>query len=171
MECNTQFQQSGLTIKQKFELIEEISKYARVFISSEKALPPKFDKYLLRISPHRLHDAHFYAAMYIGEGATTASECAVLGIPALYVNTISVGYLEQEERYGLVYCYNNATGLVEKAISLLRTPGTRDEFKQRRQIMLDENIDVTSFLIWFVENYPRSKYIMLSNPDFQNSFR
>ncbi len=33
-----------------------------------------------------------------------------------------------------------------------------------------ENIDVTSLLVWFVENYPESKTIMVNDPSFQYSF-
>jgi uncharacterized protein len=37
--------------------------------------------------------------------------------------------------------------------------------------MLSENIDVTSFLIWFVGNYPESKAIMMHDPTFQYTFQ
>ncbi len=61
--------------------------------------------------------------------------------------------------------------LLEKAVSLLKTPGIKDEFLQRRKKMLEETIDVTAFLIWFVENYPESKAIMINDPSFQLSFQ
>lgn len=162
--------QSGLSLSQKSDLINEISKYARVFISSEESLPHEFDKYAFKLAPNRLHHALFYATMYIGEGATTASECAMLGTPAIYINTITAGTLEQQEQYGLLFCFRNSTGLVEKARNLLKTPGLKDEFQTRRNKMLSENIDVTSLLIWFVENYPKSKDVMVNDPSFQSSF-
>jgi uncharacterized protein len=165
------FRQSGLTFKQKTGLIKEVLKYAKVFISSEKPLPPEFDKYSLKIAPDRLHHALFFAAMYIGEGATTASECAMLGTPALYVNTISAGTLMQQERYGLVSCFRNSEGLIEKVHDLFNTPGLKDEFHKRRDYMLTQNIDVTSLLVWFVENWPESKAIMENDASFQYSFQ
>lgn len=165
------FRQSGLSVSQKIELIKEIKKYATVFISSEKPLPPELEEYALRIAPHRLHHSLFYSAMYIGEGATTASECAMLGTPALYVNTISAGTLEQQEQYGLLFCFHSSTGLINRASSILNTPAMKDEFLKRRNKMLDENIDVTSLLVWFVENYPESKAVMLADPAFQLSFK
>ena len=40
--------------------------------------------------------------LYVGEGATTASECAVLGTHAIYVNTLNWGDTdEEEEKYQL----------------------------------------------------------------------
>ena len=152
-------------------LISELLKHAKVFISSEKSLPPEFEKFALRIAPERLHHALSYAAMYIGEGATTASECAMLGTPAIYISTISPGTLAQQERYGLVFCFRNFDGLIEKVNELFNTPGLRHEFQNRRNKMLSENIDVTSLLIWFVENYPESKAVMLNDPSFQYSFQ
>jgi hypothetical protein len=163
--------QTGLSFDQKTALINSLLKHAKVYISCEESLPPEFEKYALRIAPGRLHHALYYAAMYIGEGATTASECAILGTPALYINTISLGYLEQHQIYGLLYCFHNSTGLIEKAISLLITPGLREEFLQRRKKMLEETIDVTAFLVWFVENYPESKTIIINDPSFQYSFQ
>jgi hypothetical protein len=37
--------------------------------------------------------------------------------------------------------------------------------------MLNEKIDVTSFLTWFIENYPESEKIMKDNPDYQLNFK
>jgi len=163
--------QSGFTINEKTNLIREIKRYATVFISSEKPLQSEFDEYALKIAPHRFHHALFYAAMYIGEGATTASECAMLGTPAIYLNTISAGTIECQKNYGLIFCFQNTTGLIEKAVTLLETPGLKDEFGQKRRKMLNENIEVTSLLVWFVENYPGSEDVMRTNPGFQYNFK
>ena len=37
--------------------------------------------------------------------------------------------------------------------------------------MLADKIDVTAFLVWFVENYPQSFQIMKENPDYQLRFK
>jgi hypothetical protein len=37
--------------------------------------------------------------------------------------------------------------------------------------MLSEKIDVTAFLVWFIENYPESVTVMRQNPDYQYNFR
>lgn len=165
------FGHSGLSSYQKTELVYEILKHAKVFISSEESLPQEFEKYALRIAPNRFHHALSYAAMYIGEGATTASECAMLGTPALFVSTISAGTLLQQEQYGLVSCFRNTEGLIEKVHDLLEVSGLKDEFQKRRNKMLKENIDVTSLLVWFMEHYPDSKEIMVNDPSFQYSFQ
>ena len=37
-----------------------------------------------------MHNALKYASLFVGEGATMASECAILGTPAIYVNSLKV---------------------------------------------------------------------------------
>lgn len=37
--------------------------------------------------------------------------------------------------------------------------------------MFPPKIDVTAFMVWFVENYPQSAKIMKENPNFQNRFK
>jgi hypothetical protein len=37
--------------------------------------------------------------------------------------------------------------------------------------MLSKQIDVTAFLVWFIENYPESAQIMKKDPDYQLRFK
>jgi hypothetical protein len=101
--------------------------------------------------------------MYIGEGATVASEAAVLGTPALYVNTLRLGYTdEEEERYGLVYNFSDPTTgekkAFEKAIELLGNENLKHDWQKKRGKLLKEKIDVTKWMTEFIENYPESFY-------------
>lgn len=165
------YNQTGIDFESKKKLIDELSKHARVFISSEAELPLEFRCYQIKIPPERIHDALAFAKMFIGEGATMASECAMLGTPAIYVNSISAGTLEEQEKYGLLFGYRSFTGVLDKAVELLSWPDLKEEFQNRKQKMLSEKIDVTSFLLWFVENYPSSMQEIKSNPGIQNKFK
>ena len=54
-----------------------------------------------------MHDLLYYATMYIGEGATMASEAAILGTPSIYINTLRLSYTDEEEaKYDLLYNYS-----------------------------------------------------------------
>jgi len=154
--------QKGFDLQTKKELIKEIEKRAQVFITSEKLLTKDFEKYRITIPPERIHDLLYYATMYIGEGATMASEAAVLGTPAIYVNTQRLGYLdEQEEKYGLVYNISNPETAqkvaLTKAVELLEDENLKSKWQKKREKLLNEKIDVTKFMIDFIENYPESK--------------
>ena len=165
------FNQKGISQDFKSKLIQTISSRAKVFISSENHLPAEFKEYQINIPPERMHDVLAFADLFVGEGATMASESGVLGTPAIYINSLKRSYCEDQERFGLVYNYQNKNGVLNKINEILSNSDIKKELKKNRDKMLSEKIDVTAFLIWFVENYPNSAKIMKENPDYQYRFR
>ena len=164
--------QTGLTLEMKYKIIKELLKYAKVFISSEGELSDDLKQYQIKAPSERMHDALAFAALFVGEGATMASERACLGTPAIYANSLKVGYCTEEENlYDLIYGFRNSKGVLEKAIELLNTPNLKQKFQKRKQKMLRDKIDVTAFLVWFIEKYPESVKIMKDNPNYQNRFK
>lgn len=162
---------SGLSDESKVELIDKLSKYHKVFISSEGELPEKFIPYKLNISPNEMHDILANTTLFLGEGATMASECAMLGTPAIYVNSLNAGTLKAEEKSGSIFGFRNSTGVMEKAIELLETPNLKENFQENRRTLLKESIDVTGFMVWLVENYPKSVKILKETPNYQDRFK
>jgi predicted glycosyltransferase len=166
------FGSTRMSFRQKKELIDELEKYAKIFISSEADLPGPLKKYQLHIPPQKIHDVLAFASLYIGEGATMASECAMLGTPAIYINAQDVYTIrEQEIKYDLVFSFRNFHGVQEKALEMLNSIDLKSLFLLKKEKMLAEKIDLTAFLIWFVENYPGSKKIMKENPGFQKKLK
>ena len=161
-----------MSLEKKRKAVEAFKKFANVFISSEEQLPIDLKTYEINSPPEKMHDALAFAVLFVGEGATMASECAMLGVPAIYVNSLEVGYCtELESKYGLVFNYRNSDGVLQKALELISKPNSDGEWEIRRQKMLSEKIDVTAFMVWFVENYPESAKIMKENPEFQYRFK
>jgi uncharacterized protein len=144
---------SGINNELKYQLVAELSKYAKVFISSESDLPSNLYQYKLKIPPEKIHDALAFASLYVGEGATMASECAMLGTPAIYVNSLSAGTLEEQEQYGLIYSFRNSNNVLEKALELIDMLNCKKKFQILRDSMLEDKIDFTRFLVDFIENY------------------
>ncbi len=164
--------QAGLSLEFKINLIKELSRYCRIIISSESKLPDTLKKFEFRFPPEKLHDIIFYSDIYIGEGATMASESVMLGVPAIYVNPLSAGTLkEQEQKYGLVYQFENENGVLEKAFEILNLPNSKFSYHQKKLKLLSEKIDITAFFVWFIENYPLSFKIMKETPDYQLRFK
>ncbi len=143
----------------KSKIIKELSNYATPIITSEGGLPLELKQFQLTIPPHRIHHALYYASMYIGEGATMASEAAILGTPAIYINSLKLGYIDEEEKYGLINQYdelnNNLEQVLEKIKTILKI--NKESWQEKREKLLKAKIDVTSFIIQFIENYPGSK--------------
>lgn len=163
--------QQGLTLELKRKMVKTLQRSFRILISSESPLPDDLAGYKINISPDRMHDVLAFADLYIGEGATMASECAVLGTPALYVNSITAGTLEDQEKHGLIYGFRSSAGVWEKLQELMDTPNLKESHQQRRQKMLAEKIDLTAFMVWFIEDYPASFKTLKEQPDYQPGFK
>lgn len=154
---------TGFTTGMKLKIVNELEEHARVFITSEAKLTKNLEKYRISVSSEKIHDLLYYATMYIGEGATMASEAAVLGTPSLYVNPLSLGYISEEsEEYGLVHIFSNQEKgqlqSLQKALELLQDANLKREWQKKREKLLEEKIDVTGWMTEFIENYPNSLY-------------
>lgn len=166
----------GISMEYKIKAVKQISQYSRVLISSEGELPKELEKYRIKLSPDKIYDIMAYASLVYGESSTMAEEAAMLGVPSIYYNNKSTYYTRHlEKQYGLIYNFRESEedqeAGIQKAIELLTTPSLANVYKQKSNLMLREKIDVTAFMVWFVENYPQSKQIMQENPNYQDRFR
>ena len=77
-----------------------------------------------------------------------AAESAVLGTPAIYVNTLTMGYTnELDERYGLLFNYQDDDRhslSLDKAVSILEGDEDWDEHRAR---LLDDKVDTTDVIL------------------------
>lgn len=144
----------GFTFSSEEELvsfIRQLERYGRVIISSETKQWGTISDYELKFNPGDLHDILYYSKMCIGEGATMASEAAILGVPAIYVSNTHRGYLDELETYGLAFTIQNRKEALEKAISLLEDNSLIHNSKEKREKLLNEKIDVVEFMINEIE--------------------
>jgi predicted glycosyltransferase len=166
----------GFDIESKRKLIKELKPYARIFISSESTLPAEFEQYRIPIPPEQIHDFLSYAKLLICDSQTMATEAAVLGTPVIRCNSF-VGkndmgnFIELEQKYDLIFNYYDEKSALLKAIELLTISDIKEKWIKKRAALLQDKIDVTSFLVWFTENYPGSFREMRQNPEIQYRFR
>ena len=149
---------SGISLENKRKAVKEFSKFAKVIISSEEELPEDLKPYQISVSPEKIHHVLNYASLIFGESGTMSSEAAVLGTPAIFLNDTGLGYLDNlEKEYGLVHNFTESTEDQEKAIrkgiELLQNKNLKKEAAKKRDKLLSDKIDVTSFLIDIVENF------------------
>ena len=109
------------------------------------------------------------------DSQTVASEAAVLGVPSVRINTFvgRISYLnELEKKYELTFGFlpNDFENALNKIKTLFNQKDLNLIFQKRRKKMLTEKIDLTAFIVWLIENYPKSVDIMKSNPDYQCRF-
>jgi len=131
------------------ELVSALSAQYQVRVVAERgALDPRYNDLLLKVPPHRFHDALAFARFVVTEGASTASEAACLGVPSVYVNTTSRGYLDDiQRRYGLVSTHTDARSAMKRVQHWLDTPPDLEQSRQARVQLVKDHIDVTRFVI------------------------
>jgi len=142
----------GLDDAGKVELVEKLSKYGRVYVSSEGHVPEALKPLLLKTPYELIHHVLAFARLVYSEGATMASEAVVLGTHALYVNTIVSGSTkEQAERFQLLYNFNVGEDRYEKAtakaIELLENPDLVELGHEKQQKLLSEKVDINQYYL------------------------
>ncbi|MBZ4646303.1 MAG: hypothetical protein JG777_1792 [Clostridia bacterium] len=134
------------------DLISRFEKYGRIIIFSETDQWSLIGEHKLEIEPAHLHHLLHFAKLYIGDGATMASESAVLGVPSIYVSNTRRGYLDElEEKYDLCYTIIERNEAIEKAEMLLRGENLNNRWRKKAQRLYDNTTDVVSFIVDAVE--------------------
>lgn len=148
----------------------------RAYISSEVKLSVELEPYRLNIHYRDIHHILAFASLLISDSQSMSVEAAMLGTPSIRFSDFKgrISVLEElEEKYQLTFGIKASEPgtLKEKIDELIKITDVRTIFQERRKRMLDEKIDVTAFITWFIENYPESRNIMKNNPDYQLRFK
>lgn len=154
---------SGFDTKTKLQLVNQIERYAKVFVVSAEELPRELDKYILKVPLEKIHDVLYYADLLVSDSQTMTTEAAVLGTPVVRSNSWvgpkdAMNFVELEKKYKLVYNFSNPKLAIDKCIQLLNMPNMKKECQKNKEKLISEKIDFTRFLIWLTENYNK-KYI------------
>lgn len=150
--------EQGFSLAAKRRLVALLSRRGRVLISSESALPKDLEPYRFRLPVQDIHHVLAFADLLVGESATMASEAAVLGTHALFVSKTGRGYTdEQQQRYGLVHCFTDRQGKEALAAveRLVNQVDLKLDAEKRRRRLLEEKIDVTRWMVNFLEDRAR----------------
>jgi len=167
---------SGIDNEIAQKVIDKLTGHGNIFISSERELTDSLEKYRIQLAPSEVISFLSSCDLYIGDSQTMTAEAAVLGIPSIRFNDFvgKLSYLEElEHKYGLTYGIKTSEPekLLEKIDELISYPNIKEEWQKRRAKMLADKIDVTAFMVWFIENYPNSVKVMKENPEYQYRFR
>lgn len=151
----------GISDDLALKIISLLSHKGRVYITSERPFSKELEPYRIQIHPTLMHHAMAFSQMYIGDSQTMAAEAAVLGIPSIRFNDFvgKLSYLEELEHKFQVtkgISAGNPEELLTYIEFLLSQRELLSDWQRKRNIMLNETIDVVEFwktkLISFAEN-------------------
>ncbi len=162
----------ALTILEKKKIVETLEKKFKVYVSLESEYDEEkafFEKRKFKINPEEIHDYISHSDLFITEGATMASEAGILGVNYYYINPLNVSNLETQcENYENGNILSGHELLAQLDIIINKENLNKEKIKQEIE---DSTICPTSFLVWFVENYPESEKVMQQNFDYQLRFK
>lgn len=153
-QANHDIGEEGWNVPLLEKVVSRLTDNGRVHISAEAGLPDQFDEVIYRGDVAAVHHVMGFCDMFIGESATMASECAVLGVPAIYAANTGRGYTdEQEERYKLVANvaqleWQQVSQALEKFLNY-----EKDQCQRLRQSLLNDCVDVAQFVVEIILDY------------------
>jgi len=93
----------------------------------------------------------------VAEGATVATEAAVLGTPSIYINTLKAGCIDMFEKYGLLRQTTDTDQALAFSLAQLKDENTKAKHQAAREKFLADKIDVTDFIVKTLELYGSQK--------------
>ncbi len=140
--------QRGFSNQGKKALVKYLQTLGKVFISAEYELDDEYAHLSFPAEEKYMHDALYYAQMYIGEGATMTTEAAILGTPSILVNSISLANMEYlEKNYDLIRAFQTETEALAEIIDLLKHPDLKSNWKAKQIRFLQDHSDTSQFLL------------------------
>jgi predicted glycosyltransferase len=166
---------TGFNDENKVKAVKEFSKFAKVFISAEGSLPCEIEQHRILIPFDKMHDALYYSSLFFGEGASMAAESSVLGSPAIFLNDNWSGNALDLMKYELFYSYKSniedQLKAIEKGVELLSNSDLKSNMQSKLETYFTDKIDASSFLTWFIEEFPNSKKVIEHDITYQNKFK
>ena len=162
---------NSLDVETRKAVVRLLEQKYRVVLSLEAPSDDDFfTKRTLKYPPHKMHDLLYHARMIVTEGATMASEAYVLGVPYLYINPLTVGYINQQCSKSPERAQKSSDGMeVLKIVEEMMNTHV-DQLACRKEVE-QSTICPTDYLTWYVENYPESQKTIQNNPNYQLRFR
>lgn len=140
--------QRGLTAEEKVAAVRTLREKGRVFVSSEGPPPAELAADVLRLPAHRIHHALAHARLYLGEGATMATEAGLLGTPSVYVSSLvgTMGNFEMLGALDLVRSFREGAGALDMARRLVSDPAAGAAWRARARTFAARQSDVTEVI-------------------------
>jgi predicted glycosyltransferase len=142
------------------EVVKRIqNKEIQVVLTSEGTVPSDLEQYQFSLAPEKIHHLMAYSDLFVGESSTMAAECAVLGTPAIYVNSLELGYIsELEEKYSLVKHIRNLESINQLMSYVDNIMGESYNYDSKRSKMLSDKEDTTGIILQNIKSVAEVSY-------------
>ena len=148
----------GLSLDGKRRLVSMLTDHGEVYITSTDELPSDLEPYRLPVPPHLIHDLLYFADCYAGDSATMATEAAVLGTPAVRVQSFAAderltNFIELEEEYDLLRSTHDEEVALDYVDELVVDRDATRRWQKRRRRLFEDKIDVVPYVVDLLTEY------------------
>jgi predicted glycosyltransferase len=156
-------------------IVHFLEPHGNIIINSERTLPDHLKKFQLPIVKNDVSHYLAFAQIFISDSTTMCVEAAVLGTPSVEIDDWHLDfkqYHELHDRYELLNGFfpGEPEKIFTKLSAFINDPGIREKFNAKRMKMLQEKIDVSSFIVWLIENQPGSFHEYFADPGIQKKY-
>lgn len=153
---DTQDNRPSFSEEARRELVESLAELGAVYAHSDTPLPTSTAAQELPVPPEDIHHLLAHANLFVGDTRTMALEAGMLGTPTVRYNHVDITEKEPHlatlhAKYSLVLSFDSESTAVVTAKNLARDPKAQDRWIDRREDLLDEKSDLTSFMITLVQ--------------------
>ena len=174
MSATHDWSHKKISYKDKLFLINSLKEKYKILISSEYKLPDEINQFKITLSPEKIHDALYFSDLFIGESGSMSTEAAIMGVPSINLTSSAsdVGVFTQLVECKMLHLISNAKQTLDKAIEILNNENYhQNTLRLKVNEFISKKVDMTSLLVWFIENYPDSINVMKENPNYQDHFK
>ena len=143
------------------EIIQKLKPHGTVVLNSERKVPSDLEKYILEFKKNDISHIINYADLFISDSTTMCVEAAILGIPSIEFDDWYADfkqYHELNQKYELLhgFGYDTVEDMMKHIDRLIEDKSIKSKLATKQRKMLNDKIDATAFLIWFLTNHPES---------------
>ena len=163
--------EKGFSLKLKEKIVNKLSKYMKVYISSEGLLPKKLEMFRVKNSPEQIHDMLSDAEIFIGDSGTMTVEAALLGTPAIMFSSTSKklgNFISLRDRHSLLILCDKEKELIYSINKLLENKNSKKKWNLKSKKFIKSKINFTKFLMWFFNDYEKNIVFLLESKNIQN---
>ncbi|MFP4001802.1 MAG: hypothetical protein ACLFSM_07410 [Thermoplasmata archaeon] len=144
-----------LSRKEKMDIVRGLAEHRQVFVDGRGSVPEPLEEYVPSIPVREYNHLLANSELVVGDDPIICSEAGVLGVPWLFIGETSAPTLEEQEiKYEIGSQIENVGDALELAEMLLTGEVEPDIARSRREI-LNDKIDLTKWILKFVEIYER----------------
>jgi predicted glycosyltransferase len=132
------------------KLFHHLSLFGKVFFSSQRKMPNRFESLRLKIPVDSIHAVISGAQIFVGESPTMAVEASLLSVPSFLVTSraASLGNMKElEEKYHLLKNYKSMTELLKSLPSREELTQLKKDWVYRSNLLKHEMTDLTDVFL------------------------